>query len=193
MPPIDDDKKLLINFIYTVKEILRAVVDQRKILFNEEASNLITYAWDDLRDDFQNIEIKIQEFKEQQLLKERLSGNSLRFKLALVKEILEKRDPLLFNDFKNSHIFGIEFRGGFFDYGPGTKQYNNVWVEVKRRRDNANTPLERESFIDKLKKLIRRILGVIEPLLESILGLAGIGSPIKEFRFILEMCGYFYH
>ena len=71
MPPIDDDKKLLINFIYTVKKILWAVVEQREILFNEEAYNLITYAWDDLQDDFQNIEIKIQRFKEEQLLKER--------------------------------------------------------------------------------------------------------------------------
>ena len=182
MASIDDDKKLLIDFISTVRYILVTLVDKRIILFNEEASNLITFAWSDLQDDFQNIKIRIQKVDEQQLVKERLSGNSLRFKLALVKEILEKRDLLLLNDFKNSHIFGLVFRDGYFDYGPDTKQYSNVWTEVKRRRDNAKTPLERESFMDKLKKLIKRLLGVIEPLLESILGLAGIGSPIKEFK-----------
>ena len=92
MAPIDDDKRLLINFISTVKRILWVIVDKRQILFNKEASDIITYAWNDLNDDFQNVENKIRDFNEQQLLEERLSGNSLRFKLTLVKEILEMRD-----------------------------------------------------------------------------------------------------
>ena len=182
MASIDEDRKLLINFISTVKYILNAVVDKRTILFNEEASNLITFAWSDLQDDFQNIKIRIQKVDEQQLVKERLSGNSLRFKLVLVKDILENRDPLFFRDFKNSNIFKLSFQGGVFDYAPDTKQYEILWSEANRRINSAKTPLEKESFIDKLKKIISRVLEVIEPLLDSILGLVGIGSPIKEFK-----------
>ncbi len=182
MASIDDDKKLLINFISTVRNILMAVVDKRTILFNEEASNLITYAWSDLQGDFQNVEIRIQGFNEQQLIKERLSGNSLRFKLVLIKEILENRDPLLLNDFKSSNIFGLSFQSGVFGYALDPKKYVIFWSEANRRINSAKTPSEKESFIDKLKKIISRVLGVIEPLLDSILGLAGIGSPIKEFK-----------
>ena len=180
MAPIDDDKRLLINFISTVKRILWVIVDKRQILFNKEASDIITYAWNDLNDDFQNVENKIRDFNEQQLLEERLSGNSLRFKLTLVKEILEMRDNFLLRDFKNSHIFGLEFRAEFFDYVLNEEEYSGVWSQVERMM--AATTSERNTFIVKLKKLISRVLGNIEPLLDSILGLAGIGAPIKEFK-----------
>ena len=182
MASIDDDKKLLIDFISTVRYILVTLVDKRIILFNEEASNLIPYAWKDLQGDFQNIEIRIRRVDEQQLVKERLSGNSLRFKLVLVKEILENKDPLFFRDFKNSSIFGLSFQSGVFNYALDITQYENVWSEANRRINSAKTPSEKESFIDKLKKIISRVLWMIEPLLDSILGLVGIGSPIKEFK-----------
>ena len=41
---------------------------------------------------------------------------------------------------------------------------------------------EGTTFIEKLKKLLGKVLSRIESILYSILGLAGIGSPIKEFK-----------
>ena len=96
---------MLINFILIVRNILRVIVDQRLILSNIEVSNLITNAYEDLKEDFQSIENKILEFGEHQLVKERLFGNSVYFKMGLVKGLLDSRDPLFLNDFKNSQIF----------------------------------------------------------------------------------------
>ena len=44
MTQLDDDKKMLINFILILRDILRVIVDQKIILFNKEVSNLITNA-----------------------------------------------------------------------------------------------------------------------------------------------------
>jgi hypothetical protein len=44
MTQLDDDKKMLTNFILIVRDILRVIVDQKIILFNKEVSNLITNA-----------------------------------------------------------------------------------------------------------------------------------------------------
>lgn len=44
MTQLDDDKKMLTNFILIVRDILGVIVDQKIILFNKEVSNLITNA-----------------------------------------------------------------------------------------------------------------------------------------------------
>lgn len=178
----NEDRENLKNFMFVIRHILETIVERRDNFFKGETRELLLNAWNDQASKFDLVNRKIEEIPNEMLENEGLTGPNLYFKLSIVKGYLENRPELFYYDFQISHIFGLVQTDGVFSYEMSKDQYHSFWSYVDNHLIPRLSEEERKGFWRKSKRILRGLLNRIEPLLKSILLVAGIGFAIDEFK-----------
>ena len=175
-----NDKTELQNFRVLIERVLDTIVKNGEKLLTRELNQYAEVSWAELRFQFQKLETEIEELKEEQMMAFGLSGPNLNFKLYVVMAELEKKSLLFDHRFKNSEIFGLKHLDGLLGYESDKETYENFWNYVDSLKN------KRRNFWRGLSRILRKILDVIDSLLDSLVAaISGIHA-IKEFKDALE-------